>query len=38
MKTYDPKKVIVIFGARRLKGMSEDSIVRIKPQGDGLQT
>ena len=38
MKTYDPKKVIVIFGARRLKGMSEDSIVSIKPQGDGLQT
>ena len=38
MKTYDPKKVIVIFGARQLKGMSEDSIVSIKPQGDGLQT
>ena len=38
MKTYDPKKVIVIFGARRLKGMSEDSIVSIEPQGDGLQT
>lgn len=38
MKTYDPKKVIVIFGARRLKGMSEDSIVSIKPNGEGLQT
>lgn len=38
MKTYDPKKVIVIFGARQLKGMSEDSIVSIEPQGDGLQT
>ena len=38
MKTYDPKKVIVIFGARQLKGMSEDSIVSIAPQGDGLQT
>ena len=38
MKTYDPKKVIVIFGARQLKGMSEDSIVSIKPNGEGLQT
>lgn len=38
MKTYDPKKVIVIFGARRLKGMSEDSIVSITPNGEGLQT
>lgn len=38
MKTYDPKKVIVIFGARQLKGMSEDSIVSIAPQGEGLQT
>ena len=38
MKTYDPKKIIIIFGVRRLTGMSEDSIVSIKPQGDGLQT
>ena len=38
MKTYDPKKIIIIFGVRRLTGMSDDSIVSIKPQGDGLQT
>lgn len=38
MKTYDPKKIIIIFGVRRLTGMSEDSIVSIKPNGEGLQT
>ena len=38
MKTYDPKKVIVIFGTKQLKGMSEDSIVSIAPMGEGLQT
>lgn len=38
MKTYDPKKIIVIFGSRQLTGMSEDSIVSIAPNGDGLQT
>ena len=38
MKTYDPKKIIVIFGARQLTGMAEDSIVSIAPNGDGLQT
>ena len=38
MQTYDPKKIIVIFGARQLTGMAEDSIVSIAPNGDGLQT
>ena len=38
MKTYDPKKIIIIFGARQLTGMSEESIVSIAPNGDGLQT
>ena len=38
MKTYDPKKIIIIFGVRQLTGMSEDSIVSIKPNGEGLQT
>ena len=38
MKTYDPKKIIIIFGARQLTGMSEDSIVSIAPNGEGLQT
>ena len=38
MKTYDPKKIIIIFGVRQLTGMSEDSIVSITPNGEGLQT
>ena len=33
MKTYDPIKVLVIFGSRQLKGIAEDSIVSIAPQG-----
>jgi hypothetical protein len=37
MKTYDPKKVLVIFGARQLTGMAEDSIVSIAPLGEGMQ-
>ena len=37
MKTYDPKKIIVIFGARQLTGMAEDSIVTISPLGEGMQ-
>ena len=37
MKTYDPKKIIVIFGSRQLTGMAEDSIVTISPLGDGMQ-
>lgn len=37
MRTYDPKKVIIIFGARQLTGMSEDDMVTISPLGDGVQ-
>ena len=37
MKTYDPKKVIIIFGARQLTGMAEDDMVTISPLGDGMQ-
>ena len=37
MRTYDPKKIIVIFGTRQLTGMAEDSIVTISPLGDGMQ-
>ena len=37
MKTYDPKKIIVVFGSRQLTGMAEDSIVTISPLGDGMQ-
>ncbi len=37
VKTYDPKKVIVIFGGRALSGFAEDDMVTIKPLGDGMQ-
>lgn len=33
--TYDPKKVIVSFGGVELTGFAEDSIIAIKPMGDG---
>lgn len=36
MKTYNPKKVIVIFGGMPIKGFSEDSIIEIEPMGDGI--
>jgi len=36
MKTYDPKKVIVIFGGHEITGFSEDSIVTVEPKGDGI--
>lgn len=37
MKTYDPKKVLVQFGNRRITGFSEDDMVSIQPSGDGIQ-
>lgn len=38
MKTYDPKKVMVQFGNRQITGFSEDDIISIQPNGDGVQT
>lgn len=35
-KTYDPKKVIVIFGGSEIHGFSDDSIVEIEGKGDGI--
>lgn len=35
--TYDPKKVIVIFGSRTITGFAEDDIISIKPHGEGMQ-
>jgi len=35
--TYNPKKVIVIFGAHQITGFSEDSIISIEPHGEGMQ-
>lgn len=34
-RTYDPKKLIVIFGGIEITGFSEDSMVEIEPQGEG---
>ena len=38
VKTYDPKKNLVIFGGIELKGFSEDSIIEAEPLGDGMKT
>ena len=34
--TYDPKKVVVIFGATQITGFAEDDIVTITPSGEGM--
>ena len=36
VKTYDPKKVIVVFGAIALTGFSEGNFISIETQGDGI--
>ena len=36
--TYDPRKVIVVFGYARITGFAEDDMVKIKPGGEGMQT
>ena len=35
MLTYDPRRVVVIFGTRQLTGMAKDDMVKIEPLGDG---
>lgn len=35
--TYDPKKFLVILGARQIQGYAEDDMVTIKPLGEGMQ-
>ena len=35
--TYDPKKHIIIFGAKQITGFADDSIVSIAPSGEGFQ-
>lgn len=37
MKTYDPKKVMVQFGNRQITGFSQDDIITIQPNGEGVQ-
>ncbi|WP_301893830.1 phage structural protein [Mitsuokella multacida] len=35
--TYNPKKNIIIYGAKELTGFAEDDMITIKPLGDGMQ-
>ena len=35
--TYNPKKNIIIYGAKQLTGFAEDDMLTIKPLGDGMQ-
>jgi hypothetical protein len=35
--TYDPRKVIVIFGNKQISGFSDDGMVTIAPHGEGMQ-
>lgn len=36
VKTYDPKKVIVVFGAIALSGFAEGTFITVETQGDGI--
>lgn len=36
VKTYDPKKVTVIFGTCILEGFAEGTFVNVETQGDGI--
>ena len=35
--TYDPKKVLVVFGSRTITGFAEDDMITIAPHGEGMQ-
>ena len=35
MLTYDPRRVEIIYGTKRLTGMADDDMVTIEPLGDG---
>lgn len=37
IKTYDPKRNMIIFGGKQLTGMAEDDMITIAPLGDGMQ-
>lgn len=36
VKSYDPKKVLVIYGGKEIHGFTDDAIVEIEPKGDGI--
>lgn len=35
--TYDPKRIMIIFGGKQITGMAEDDMVTINPLGEGMQ-
>ena len=35
--TYNPKNLLIIFGAEQIHGFSEDDVITIAPNGDGTQ-
>ena len=36
VKTYDPKKVVVVFGSIAITGFDEGTFIAIETQGDGI--
>lgn len=36
VKTYDPKKVIIIFGGKTITGYTDGTFVNITPSGEGI--
>jgi hypothetical protein len=34
--TYDPKKIILIFGAKELSGFADGTFIDVEPLGDGI--
>lgn len=35
--TYDPKKVVFVYGGRQITGFNEDDMITIRPNGEGMQ-
>lgn len=36
MNTYDPKKIVLIFGAKELSGYADGTFIDVEPMGDGV--
>ena len=36
MNTYDPKKIVLIFGPQELKGFADGTFIDVEPLGDGI--
>lgn len=37
VRTYDPKKNVIIFGSKQITGFAENDMITIKPLGDGFR-